>query len=267
MNRFSYLAGTDDDRLSDLTNALLDRNVRAVFATRGGKGSYRIAHRLPFDEIARDPKPVVGFSDITALHLSLWRESGTMGVHGALTGNAEDHLSPTAARSLRAILMEDGPFVVEADPTVVSVALTTSGTARGQLVGGNLNTIATTAGWALPSLRGAILLIESAGLAIGHLDRILTMLVRAGHLDGITGIAIGHIHGTPPSPPLNALALLRQHLFGFGVPILGGLPIGHDAHARSVVIGMTAEINADLGTLTQSFRPDAGKSAARSSPS
>ncbi len=252
-DKFSYLAGADDDRLADLTDALLDPHVRAVFATRGGKGSYRIAHRLPFPAIARDPKPVVGFSDITALHLILWRECQAIGVHGALTSDAEDNLSTVAAQSLRAALMESAPIMVNAEPGITSAALTTSGTAQGPLVGGNLDMIATAAGWALPSLRGAIFLIESAGLAIGQLDRALTMLVRGGHFQGLAGVAVGHVVGTPPNPPLDAVALLRQHLRDFGVPILGGLPIGHDADARSVVIGATATIDADRGTLTQTI--------------
>ncbi|MEQ8446394.1 MAG: LD-carboxypeptidase [Pelagibacterium sp.] len=253
-DQLSYLAGSDDDRLSDLTDALLDPKVRAVFATRVGKGSYRILHRLPFEAVARDPKPVVGFSDITALHLALWRECRSIGVHGALTGDAEDRLSLIAARSLRTVLMEDGPFNVEVKQALASFELTTSGRARGRLIGGNLEMIATTSGWALPSLRGAILLIESAGLAIGQFDRILTMLMRAGHLNGVAGIAIGHVHGTPPNPPLDAIVLLRQHLSELNVPILGGLPIGHDADASSIVIGMMTEIDADHGTLIQ--RPE-----------
>lgn len=201
-DKFSYLAGTDDNRLSDMVDALLDPGVRAVFATRGGKGSYRIAHAV-------------------------------------------------AASSLRHVLMEDGPVVVVTDSNIASAAITTSGSARGPLIGGNLDMIATSAGWALPSLRDAILLIESAGLGIGQFDRALTMLVRAGHLDGIAGVVIGHINGTPPNPPLDAVELLRQHLHGFGVPILGGLPIGHNADAHSVVIGASTEINADRGTLIQ----------------
>ncbi|WP_306120877.1 MULTISPECIES: hypothetical protein [unclassified Roseitalea] len=111
--------------------------------------------------------------------------------------------------------------------------------------------VATAAGWALPSLRGAILLIESAGLGIGQFDRALTMLTRAGHFDGVAGIVIGHITGTPANPPLDAIELLRQHLSSFGVPVLGGLPIGHDADARSVLIGAQTEIDATAGLLMQ----------------
>ncbi len=250
-DKLGYLAGTDDDRLADLTAALLDPAVRAVLATRGGKGSYRIAHRLPFEAIARDPKPLVGFSDITALQLILQHRCRTTSVHGALTSDAEDRLSPVAERSLRAALMEDGPIVLSADPAIASAALTTAGRAQGPLIGGNLDMIATSAGWALPPLAGAILLIESIGLAIGQLDRALTMLVRAGHLDGVAGIAIGHIIGTPANPPIDAITLLRHHLGPLGAPILGGLPLGHDADARSVLMGAPTVIDTERGVLMQ----------------
>ena len=95
-------------------------------------------------------------------------------------------------------------------------------------------------------------MIESAGIAIGQFERDLTMLVRAGHLDGIVGVAIGHINGTPPNPPIDAIRLLNQHLEVFGVPMLGGLPIGHDPDAQSVLIGAHTHIDAEKGMLTQS---------------
>ncbi len=253
-DKMGYLAGSDDVRLADLTNAFLDPEVRAVFATRGGKGSYRITHRLPFDAIARDLKPLIGFSDITALQMALLRNSAALSVHGALTGSDEDQLSDIAAHSLRAVLMESEPITVTSDPAIESWALTTEGQASGPLIGGSLTMLATAAGWALPSLHGAILLIESDGIAIGQFERDLTMLVRAGHLEGIAGVAIGNISGTPPNPPIDAIGLLRQNFEGFGVPILGGLPIGHDPDARSVLIGAHTQIDAESGTLTQPVR-------------
>ena len=89
-NKLNYLAGTDDERLADLNDALRDPKVRAIFATKGGKGSYRIAERLDFDAARRDPKFLVGFSDITALHLVLLRHGAGGGVHGALRHDARD---------------------------------------------------------------------------------------------------------------------------------------------------------------------------------
>src|SRR5581483_7574181 len=74
-----FLAGRDEDRLADLNEALRDPGVRAIFTTRGGKGAYRIAHALDFQSCLKDPKPLVGFSDTTSLHIALWRECRVVG--------------------------------------------------------------------------------------------------------------------------------------------------------------------------------------------
>lgn len=253
-DKLSFLAGTDADRLADLADAFLDPQVRAVFATRGGKGSHRIAHRLPFPSITHDPKPLVGFSDITLLHLMLWKRCRLAGVHGALTSDPEGNLSATAAASLRAVLMEDGPVRMAADPVIESSALTRSGTATGRLLGGNLDMLATAAGWALPSLDGAILLLESVGLGIGQIDRALTMLVRARHLERVAGVAVGYVVGTPPHPPWNAIDVMGQHLAGLGVPVLGGLPIGHHPDAQSLPVGLPTLLDATNELLTVQAR-------------
>lgn len=250
--KLGYLAGTDEHRLADLSDAFLDPKVRAVFATRGGKGSYRLAHGLPFEAISRDPKPIIGFSDITCLQLALYRACQNPSIHGALTSYPDGNLSDIAAQSLRNTLMGDACVSVVADSSIASAALTTTGKATGILLGGSLTMLASSAGWALPPLEGAILLIESDGIAIGQFERDLTMLVRAGHLDGIAGIAIGHVSRTPPNPPITAEEILRRNLRGFNVPILAGLPIGHHPDARSVIIGAETMIDADAGTLIQS---------------
>src|SRR5262249_46363076 len=155
-----YLAGTDEERLADLNAALRDPEVRAIFATRGGKGAYRIADRLDFDAARRDPKFLVGFSDITILHLSLWTHCRLVGIHGALLadGGEADVAAETESSLRRALMTSEGAVLIARceEPTA---ALTTAGTATGRLIGGNLDMVATAAGWALPDLDGAILLL------------------------------------------------------------------------------------------------------------
>jgi muramoyltetrapeptide carboxypeptidase len=153
-----YLAGTDEQRLADINDALRDEGVRAIFATTGGKGSYRIADKLDFAAAARNPKPLIGFSDITALHLALLRESRLAGVHGPLSSWSEEFIGPESVESLRSSLMTDADIVLRSDPVESTSALTTRGKAVGPLIGGNLDMLAICAGWALPSLDGAILL-------------------------------------------------------------------------------------------------------------
>jgi muramoyltetrapeptide carboxypeptidase len=133
------------------------------------------------------------------------------------------------------------------------MALTTSGRAAGVLIGGNQDSVATAAGWALPKLEGTILFLEGVNQQLGHIDRQLTMLSKAGHLDGLVGVAVGQYTQcgaqASESADEDTLWVLGDRLSGLGVPVLGGLPIGHGKEPRAVPIGTWAELNAEAGTL------------------
>jgi len=244
-----YLAGTDDERLDDINAALRDPSLRAIFATRGGKGAYRIADRLDFAAASADSKFVVGFSEITILHLMLWKECGLGGIHGPLASWSAEHIGPTSFETLRRALMTADPVVVDADPLEPTAALTTRGKAMGTLLGGNLDMIASAAGWALPSLDGAILLIEGIGMGLGQIDRQLTMLANAGHLDGVRGVAVGQFTRCGTHGDWTAVDVLRDRLTRLRVPVLGGLPIGHGNSPATLPLGTTATLDADAGRL------------------
>lgn len=246
-DRHGYLAGRDADRLADLDAALRDPGVRAIVATRGGKGAHRIADGLDFAAARRDPKLLIGFSEITILHLALWRHAGVPGIHGACW-DAQRHGEAAAASFAQAILA-DGPTTVRSRPDEPTAALTTGGSARGILLGGNLDMIAAAAGWALPSLAGAILLVEDVEKGLGHVDRHLTRLVKSGCLRGVHGIAVGQFTRFAPSRGWTIVDVLRDRLAPLGVPMLGGLPLGHGHGALAVPVGTEAVLDADRGTL------------------
>ncbi|WP_244575214.1 S66 peptidase family protein [Rhizobium sp. 11515TR] len=243
--KWNYLAGTDEERLSDLNAALRDTDVRAIFTTRGGKGSYRIADQLDFAAARRDPKFVIGFSDITALHLILLRHCHQVGIHGAFSiGPGEESVSPYTHDSLRQALMTTGDIIIAARTEEPTSRLTTEGTAEGRLIGGNLDMVAASAGWALPDMHGAILLLEAIGLYPGQVDRQMTMLRKAGYLDGLAGVAVGQFTDFEFDRPYSVMDILREHLAELNVPILGGLPLGHGDSPASVFLGAVAELDA-----------------------
>ncbi|MFD7155230.1 LD-carboxypeptidase [Kribbella sp. NPDC059898] len=248
-----YLAGTDEDRLADLNDAFRDPGVRAVFATRGGKGSYRIADGLDFDAVRRDPKPLIGFSDITALHLALWKYAGLVRIHGPSMSWYEPNCGPDCAEALRRALMATDEIVVRQDPNELSAVLTEGDAATGFLMGGNLDTLRCSIGVDLCSLDGGILLMEeNHGTGLGVVDRQLTQLMRSGLLDGLRGVAIGQLTGFE-NDLINGwtvLDVLRDRLSNLNVPILGGLPIGHGPQPATVPLGTQATINPTAGTLT-----------------
>jgi muramoyltetrapeptide carboxypeptidase len=238
-----YLAGPDADRLSDLNEALRDSSVRAVIATRGGKGSYRIADQIDFAAARADPKFLVGFSDISALHLSLWDKCRLVSIHGA-PFDADD------GASLRRALMTDAAIELTSHPAELTAKLTTKGKASGPLIGGNLDMVATAAGWCLPKLNGAILLIEAVNQAIGAIDRQLSMLRKAGHLSGLAGVAVGQFTDVSE----DTVSMVGEHLRSLDVPILGGLPLGHGDNPKCVFVGAPAILDADALRLTVTRR-------------
>jgi muramoyltetrapeptide carboxypeptidase len=250
-----YLAGRDEDRLADLNDALRDPGVKAIVATRGGKGAYRVAAGLDVVAARRHPKLVVGFSEITILHMALFRHAGLVSLHGAPWGTEE--FGSSSADSFAEAVTSTTPVVVHARPAEPTHALTTQGRAVGRLLGGNQDSIATAAGWAMPDLAGAILLLEAYNLRLGHIDRQLTMLFETGIIRHVAGVAVGQYTrcGAASDPSATSLAcsevdVLRDRLGRLGVPILGGLPISHGDDPAAVPIGTLASLHADEGTLT-----------------
>lgn len=249
-HQFGFLAGSDDERLSDFNEALRDPSVRAIVTTRGGKGSYRIADRLDFAAASRDPKYVVGFSDITILHLSLSKHCGLVGIHGALVNGPDGDICDESAAALRTAMMTSDDISLMRSANEPTAALTTSGIASGRLIGGNLAMLSTALGWALPDLTGAILLIEAVNMGLGQLDRELTALHKGGWLSGLAGIAVGQFTDFKDSQGFTVIDILRDHLAHCHVPVLGGLPLGHGDCALAAPVGAMATLNASDGCLT-----------------
>ncbi|WP_330271718.1 LD-carboxypeptidase [Lentzea sp. NBC_00516] len=211
LDRHGYLAGRDSDRLADLDDAYRDPGVRAVIATRGGAGAYRIA-----------------------------------GIHGFLAG-------ARSAASTRSLLMETEPAVLRRDQEALTAAVQVGGVATGTLVGGHLGTVAWSVGAGLPDLDGAILFMEAPrAVGLGHVDRQLTQLVRSGSLRGLRGVALGRFPGFEDyvDREWTVLDVLRDRLEPLGVPVLGGIDVGHGDHPLSIALGPMAELDADAGTLT-----------------
>jgi muramoyltetrapeptide carboxypeptidase len=252
LDQYGYLAGTDEHRLADVNEALRDPEARAIIATRGGKGAYRIADRLDFAAVAEHPKLLVGYSEITFLHLALWRQCRLAGLHGAPF--EESWAGPESARSFLDAVFTTADVTVRSRPGEPTSELTTSGRARGILLGGNQDATAISSGWTLPDLNGAILLLEAYNLRLGHIDRQLTMLQKSGSLKGVRAMAVGQYTACDPSPDdqggWSAIDVLRDRLGGLGVPILGGLPIGHGEHPIAIPLGTMAELDADARSLT-----------------
>jgi muramoyltetrapeptide carboxypeptidase len=248
LDQCGYMAGRDRDRLEDLNAAYRDPDVRAVITTRGGAGAYRLLDGLDIDTVRRDPKPLVGFSDITYLHLALWQQARMPGIHGCIAG-------PRAASTVRQLLMTDEPSVLQRNDHTPTAALTTSGQATGFLMGGSLMALATLVGAGLPNLDGAILLLETErppGLGLGFIDRQLTQLLRSRALHGLRGIALGRFPGYEDYSDRGwtLLDVLANRFAALDIPVLGGLELGHGTDPLATLVGTQAHLDAETGTLT-----------------
>ncbi|MGI8868659.1 MAG: S66 peptidase family protein [Mycobacteriales bacterium] len=249
--RTGFLAGADRGRAADLVSALTDPAVRGMFCGRGGYGAQRIVDEIP--DRLDDPPVVVGFSDITAVHLALWRRGRIASLHGPGSGWWHDRLPAGSSEEVRRLVTDPGAVtVVAADPDEPSAAVRSPGRAEGPLLGGNLSLLETSIGTPdFPDLAGAVLMIEDVGEAPYRIDRMLTHLLRVGALAEVAGIAVGQFtdcDGTPAHP--DAVEVVAERLLPLGAPVLGGLRTGHGTGQVAVPLGVGAVLDADAGTLT-----------------
>lgn len=250
--REGYLAGTDEQRAADLNAALRDRTNDAIWFLRGGYGTMRILDRIDWAPLLDRPRPVIGFSDNTAIHLALQRQ-GLVSFHGPHPAAAD--LSPFAEAGIRRMLTDPSPAGAIPFPDAGRCRADTlvGGVAEGPLLGGNLSLLAATVGtpYAI-SPRGAILFLEEVGEPAYRIDRLLSQLRLAGVLDAVAGVAVGAISETPDRPGSgmpSPAELLLDRLGELGVPVAFGFPFGHVPDNWTLPMGVRARLDAGAGTL------------------
>jgi len=237
--RQRYLAGGDDLRLADLVWALRDPGLDAAWLARGGYGLSRLLHRLPYGELPT--RPVIGFSDASALFSALWSRGVGLGVHGPVLQSLFDHTDEASRGALRALLLESAPVHWRG-------RCVAEGSAVGPLIGGNLCTLASLAGTpqALRA-RGCIVLLEEVGERPYRVDRLLTQLVRSGGLEGVAAVALGQFEACAEAgrPEWTAEGIAGEILAELDVPVIADLPVGHGAVNYAFPWGATASIDGD----------------------
>ncbi len=257
--RSGYLAGTDEARAAALNAMFRDKDLRAIFAVRGGWGSERLLPLLDFAALAANPKVLVGSSDVTALHLAIAAKTALPGIHGP---NLASSWSAPAWESFRRLVFDgEAPTYSIAPasedrlvPRGGRVRTFRPGTARGPLLGGNLSVLSALVGtpW-LPDFTGAILFLEDTNEAEYRIDRMMSQLALSGILGRCAGVVFGQCTNcTNPGDGygnFTVYEVLDQHLAPLGVPAFQGAMIGHIAGQLSIPVGVAAEIDAGAGSI------------------
>jgi muramoyltetrapeptide carboxypeptidase len=245
--RHGYLGGRDAERLHDLTAALTDESIDAIWCVRGGYGATRLLPHIDYTSLTRRPRALIGFSDATAIHAAVGTRCELVSYHGP---TARGELTEFSRSSLERAVVECG------DPCGMAPEARTvrGGRAHGRLVGGNLALLAALAGTAYaPDYRGAILVLEDVGEPLYRIDRMLVQLAQSGALAQLAGIVAGHFTDSTPDHDVAGQTigdLIREAAEVAGVPAIVGAPIGHIQDQWTLPLGANARLDADALTLT-----------------
>lgn len=253
-----FTAGTDQERLDDIHRAFADPQVDAIWCARGGYGCGRLLPQLDYNLIYNNPKVLVGYSDITALHNAIYRKTGLITFHGPV-GSSD--FTDYTREQLTKVLFEAEPNHAitlapenqENEDPAYQLTTIRSGKAQGALVGGNLTLLASMVGTGfLPAIKNKILFLEDIGEKPYRIDRMLTTLRQAWPLEEAAGLALGIFADCEADEDDRSLSLaetLQDRLGDLGVPVVSGLSFGHIANQCTLPVGVEAELDATSGNL------------------
>lgn len=255
-----FLSGTDQQRLHDLHWAFSNSEIDAVWCIRGGYGVSRILPKVNYKLIKRNPKILVGYSDITALHLAIYRKTKLVTFHGPVGTSTYTDYAKTHV--LSTLMTPTSPYKVELpkvpegeDPELYKALVVRAGKSRGRLIGGNLSLLTALAGtpYGLKNTKGKILFIEDVGEKPYRVDRMLTQLRQSINMRELAGIALGVFTGGKLDADEVSQSLedvIKDRLGDLGIPVIYGLAFGHIRNQFTIPVGIKAELDTQESTLT-----------------
>ena len=256
-NRAGYLAGSDSERLADLHAAFENPEIDAIWCVRGGYGAARLLPAVNFSLIKKNPKLLIGYSDITALHLAIHAQTGLVTFHGPV--GAGDFTEMTLHHLKSVVMNAPDRHEISAVPDTTlgeeyQPYTITPGIVRGALTGGNLALLSSMAGTPFaPKFRNKIVFIEDVGEQPYRLDRMFTQLLQSTDLAKAAGIALGVFNECQPKNDSFSYSLresLQLCLGYLNIPVVYGIPFGHISNQATLPYGIQAELNATEQKLT-----------------
>lgn len=243
---YSRYSGTLDERVNAMQDMLDDDEIRAIFMTRGGYGAAQLLPCLDWSKMKQAPKWIIGYSDITALHIAV-NNMGIASMHGPMMrGFNKDAASVNALKTLL--------FGGKADIEIPYNDDCVKGTATGRIVGGNLSLIYAMSGTAFDvNPIDAILFIEDTGEANYSVDRMLLNLQQSGKLELLKGVIVGEFSGGSQGSDLPLNQIIHKYLDPLGIPVVYGVQSGHDTVNLPIILGNEATITVDDKTAKITF--------------
>lgn len=248
-NKRMYLAGTDAERLADLHAAFADPAVKGILCARGGYGCMRLLPEVDFELIARNPKVLIGFSDITVLLIPMYQRTGLIGFYGPMLTSNLIHGEPYSQAELLRLIQGQAPIPFEI-PNRDPYHCFQPGVAEGRLIGGNLSLLSALCGTTFqPQTAGHILFIEDWHEKYYTLDRQFQQLRMAGLFDHIQGLLLADFSEIETEPEQELPDFLRDLTAFLNVPVGYGFSVGHGEQTATLPIGCQARFDATQGTL------------------
>lgn len=250
LDKYGYLAGKDSARLKDIHSMFIDKNVKAIFAVRGGYGCARLLPRLDYELIRSNPKILIGYSDITSLLYGIYKKTGLICFHGPVgTSTFNDysvsHMTNILTKTQSEYSMKNLPEDVD------QIRVIKSGVAEGELVGGNLSIVVSMIGTEFDiETKDKIIFLEDIGEEPYRIDRMLTQMRQSGKFDNCSGIALGVFRkcDVDQDDPEFENSLTLQQVFDdrlgdLGVPVIYGLSFGHIINKFTLPFGVNARLD------------------------
>ncbi|KEO74732.1 S66 peptidase family protein [Anditalea andensis] len=257
--RRGHLAGTDDERADDLNSMFVDREIKAIICIRGGSGAARILPLINYESIKQNPKPILGYSDITAIHNAIYAKTGLVTFHGPNgTGSWNNfNVSQFEEVFFKQTLIKYENEKIKGDDLVVKqnrIQTIKSGQSEGVIVGGNLTVLTALAGSGyLPDFNGKILFLEDIGEEPYKIDRMMSTLKLMGALNNLKGFIFGQCTDCNPTGGYGTLTLddiFDDYILPLNIPAYRGAMIGHVPKQFIIPIGAKVSMDADEGSFT-----------------
>lgn len=254
--RRGHLAGSDAERAADLNNMFAHQEVKAIICLRGGSGAARILPLIDYENIKRNPKPLLGYSDITALHNAIYAKTGLITFHGPNGSGSWNSFNVRQFNQMflerKLVRFENESF--KGDDLVIKenrIQTIFPGSAEGNIIGGNLTVLTGLAGSPyLPDFKNKILFLEDVDEDPYRIDRMMSTLQLMGALDQIKGFIFGQCTGCDPSSGYGSLTLkqiLEDYILPLNIPAYRGAMIGHVSKQFIVPIGALVSMDAGKG--------------------